>query len=163
MFDGGLLVLVQVNLDQLRAVELDADTLANNFSGEHQIIEDGIVHGGQGTAAWALLFVRIGTATAWLGHNLTFANEDYVLAGEFLFQFAHQAGLDLLERLLLGNRNVDDNSLKSQSTDYFHELQFLKKAVVPHDCLKTGLSLCQGIFKLNRELKSPIGYQENAP
>lgn len=51
MFDSGLLVLVQVDLDQARAVQLDTDALAHNLRREAQVLQDIVVHHGQGTAA----------------------------------------------------------------------------------------------------------------
>lgn len=49
MFNVSLLSLVQMDLDQTRAVQLDADPLANNFSWEAQIVQNGILHMGQST------------------------------------------------------------------------------------------------------------------
>ena len=48
-----LLRLVQMHLDQPTAVQLHADPLAHNLAGEHQVFQDGIMHGGQGTAVGA--------------------------------------------------------------------------------------------------------------
>ena len=50
MFYCGLLVLVEVHLDEARPVQLDADTLTHDLSGEAQILEDSVVHSCQGTA-----------------------------------------------------------------------------------------------------------------
>lgn len=111
VFDGRLLVLVEMHLDQLRAVQLDANALANNLGGEHQILEDGVVDRGQRSRTWSLLLQRVACVARRLGQNLAFANEHNVLAGEFLLELAHQTGLDLLEGLLLGHRHIDDDGL----------------------------------------------------
>lgn len=111
MFDGGLLVLVQVHLNQLGAVELDTDTLANDFSREDEILQDGIVDSGQSAGAWTLLFQRIARLARRLGQNLALTDDNNVLARELLLQFAHQNDLDLLEHLLLWNGHVDDDGL----------------------------------------------------
>ena len=50
MFYCGLLVFVEVHLDEARPVQLDADTLTHDLSGEAQILEDSVVHSCQGTA-----------------------------------------------------------------------------------------------------------------
>lgn len=113
MFDGGLLVLVQMHLNQLGAVELDTDTLANDFSREDKILQDGIVDSGQSAGAWTLLFQRIARLAGWLGQNLALTDDNNVLARELLLQFAHQNDLDLLEHLLLWNGHVDDDGLWS--------------------------------------------------
>lgn len=44
MFNSGLLVLVQVHFDELRAIQLDPDALAYNLGGEHQVLQDGVVY-----------------------------------------------------------------------------------------------------------------------
>lgn len=112
VFNGGLLVLVQVHLDQLRSVQLDAHTLADDFSREDQILQDGIVDGGQSAGSWTLLLVGVTAAALGLGQDTTLADEHDVLAGELLLQLTDQPGLDLLEGLLLGHRDVDHDSLK---------------------------------------------------
>lgn len=112
VFNGGLLVLVQVHLNQLRAIQLDADALANDFSWEDQIFQDGIVDSGQSAGTWTLLLQWISSLTGGLGQNLTFANNNDMFTREFLLQFTNQNDLDLLENLLLGNGNIDDDSLK---------------------------------------------------
>lgn len=80
VFDGGLLVLVQVHLNQLGAVELDTDTLANDFSREDEILQDGIVDSGQSAGAWTLLFQRIARLARRLGQNLALTDDNNVLA-----------------------------------------------------------------------------------
>jgi hypothetical protein len=101
-----------MHLDQLGTVQLHANTLANNLSGKDEIVEDVVVDSGQCTATWALLFVWVGASATWLGQDLTLGAEHNMTAGEFLLQFTHQTGLDLLEGLLFGNWNVDNDSLK---------------------------------------------------
>ena len=51
---------------------------------------------------WPLLLKLVGLS-CWLGQNPPLCDEDDVLAGELLLQFTDQTGLDLLERLQLGN------------------------------------------------------------
>lgn len=50
VFNICLLVLVQMNLDKLRSIELHPDALANNFCREHQILKDRIVDSSEGSA-----------------------------------------------------------------------------------------------------------------
>jgi hypothetical protein len=114
VFNRCLLVLIQMHFDQLRTIQLNTDTFANNLSWEDEIVEDVVIHGGQCTATWALLFVGVWASALWLRQNFAFSTEDDMTSGEFLLQFTHQAGLDLLESLLLGDWNVNDDCLKSK-------------------------------------------------
>lgn len=63
----GLLIFVQMHLDQLGTIELNANAFADNLSGEYQILKDGIIHSSQSAGAWALLFVWVGATATWLG------------------------------------------------------------------------------------------------
>ena len=102
MFNVGLLVLVQVDLEESGAVKTDPGALANDLGGVDQVIEDGVVNSNQGTGHGSLLLKLVGLS-CWLGQDPSLGNEDDVLAGELLLQLANQTGLDLLERLQLGN------------------------------------------------------------
>ena len=44
----GLLVFVEMNLEESGSVELDPDTLANDLGGVDEVIEDRVVNGDQG-------------------------------------------------------------------------------------------------------------------
>lgn len=56
--------LVQVYLQELLAVELDARTLADHLGGEHQVREDRVVDGGEGARPRALLLLRAAVLAA---------------------------------------------------------------------------------------------------
>ncbi len=60
MLDVGLLVLVEVHLEQPGSVQSDPDPLANNLGRIDQVVQDGVVHGHQGAAAGALLLQLVG-------------------------------------------------------------------------------------------------------
>jgi hypothetical protein len=49
VFNVGLLVLVQVDLEESGAVKTDPGALANDLSGVDQVIENSVVNGNQGT------------------------------------------------------------------------------------------------------------------
>ena len=57
-----LLVLVEVDLDEFRAVELHANPLANDLSWVAQVVKDGVVYGGQ-SAAVGRTTTRVTTRT----------------------------------------------------------------------------------------------------
>ena len=110
MFNVGLLVLVQMNLEQSGSIQTETNPLADDLSGVDKIIKDSTVHGNQSTAPWPLLLLLV-HLTSGFGKNSTLGNEYHVFAGELLFQFTDQTSLDLLEGLQLWHGNEDDNGL----------------------------------------------------
>lgn len=55
VLNGGLLGLVEMDLDESRAVELDARALANDLSRVDEVVERVLVHGRQRAASRTLL------------------------------------------------------------------------------------------------------------
>lgn len=108
-----------MHLDQLGAIQFDADTLANDFSREDQIFQDSIVDSGQGAGTRTLLFQGISGLASGFRQNFTFTNNNDMFAREFLLQFTDQNDLDLLEGFLLRNRHVNDDSLQNKTTHTF--------------------------------------------
>lgn len=104
-----------MHFDQLRTVQLDADALANDLSWEDEIVKNAIVDSSQGAATWALLLVWVGASALRLGQDLAFGTENDMTSGELLLQLTNQASLDLLESLLLGDWNVNDDGLKQDN------------------------------------------------
>jgi len=49
VFDVGLLVLVEMDLEESGSVKPDPDTLANDLSRVNKVVEDGVVNGNQCT------------------------------------------------------------------------------------------------------------------
>lgn len=109
VLDGGLLVLVQMHLDETGSIEAYANSLAHNLCGEYQVLQDAVVHRGERAGVGALLLVALARLPRRLGEDLAVANKHHVLPGEFLFQLTHQADLHLLEGLQLGHRHIDDD------------------------------------------------------
>lgn len=101
-----------MHFDQLRTVQLDTDALSNNLSWEDEIVKNAVVDSGQGAATWALLLVWVGASALRLGQDLAFGAENNMTSRELLLQLTNQASLDLLESLLLGDWNVNDDGLK---------------------------------------------------
>lgn len=108
MLNVGLLVLVQVDLEETSAIKTEADPLADNFCWVHEVVEDSTVNGHQRTAAGSLLFLLVNFPRR-LGEDSPLGNEDDMLARELLLQLTDQPGLNLLEGLQLRNRHKDDN------------------------------------------------------
>ena len=69
MFNICLLRLVQVDLDESRAVQLDTNTLANDLSWKDQIVQRGLVHSSERAASGSLLLVASASLACWLGQN----------------------------------------------------------------------------------------------
>lgn len=68
-----LLLLVQNDLQNTTAIFLGAYTLADNIHGIHEIGEDGVVHGGEGTGPGSFLLLRGArtVGTLWTGEDST--------------------------------------------------------------------------------------------
>ena len=85
----GLLVLVQVTFEQSCTVQLDSDSLPNNLSREHQVVQDVVVDGLQGAGPGPLLLQLVGLPGG-LGLDGSLGDEDNMLATELLLQLTDQ-------------------------------------------------------------------------
>jgi hypothetical protein len=59
VFNVGLLVLVQVNLEEPGSVQPDPDPLAHDFGGVDEVVEDGVVHGDERARPGPLLLLLV--------------------------------------------------------------------------------------------------------
>lgn len=92
--DGVGVLRVQVHLADLGTTDQVSDSLTDDFGGEDQVFEDGVVDGGQGSRPGSLLLLS--RLSGGLGQDLSFTQEHDVSVGELLFQFTGQSSLDLL-------------------------------------------------------------------
>lgn len=101
MVDGVLLLLVEDDLEDLAAVLLGAEALADDLDGEDEIGQDGVVHGGQGSRAGTLLGLRGARAVGALGpgEDAARGQDEDVAVRELLLQLAGEAGV-LISRVL---------------------------------------------------------------
>jgi hypothetical protein len=92
--DGILLLLVEHDLEHLATVLLSAQALAHDLNGEDQVGQDGVVHGGQGSRARALLCLRRARAVGALraGKDAARGQDQDVSVGELLLELAGEAG-----------------------------------------------------------------------
>ena len=90
MFNIGLLVLIQMHLEQASTVETESDPLANNFCRVDEVIKDGAVYSNQSTATRTLLLLLVHFPSR-LGQNPPLGNEGDMLARE-LFLKLYNAG-----------------------------------------------------------------------
>jgi hypothetical protein len=91
--DASTLLLVKDNLEDLAAVLLGADALADNLNGVAEIGEDGIVDSSQSAGAGTLLLLGVARAGRALGAGQDAARgEDQDMAvGELLLELTGQA------------------------------------------------------------------------
>lgn len=89
------LLLVQHHLQHLTPVFACAGALAHDLNGVDDVFEDGGVHGCQGAAVRPLLRLRCSAAVAAFGawEDSSRGEEEDVAVGEFLFEFAREAGV----------------------------------------------------------------------
>jgi len=115
--DAAALLLVKEDLEDLGAIFLGANTLSNNLDGEDEVGEDGVVHGGEGSAARSLLGLSGAAAVAALraGENATRGNDDDVAVGELLLELTGQSLLAAVPSLEKRNRDEDDDGLATVS------------------------------------------------
>ena len=83
VFNVGLLVLVQMNLEQTGAVKTETNSLADNFCRVNKVVEDSIVNSHQSTTAWTLLLLPV-HLPGWLGQNPSLGDKDHMFARELL-------------------------------------------------------------------------------
>jgi len=76
-----------MNFYEPAAVQFHSDPLTYNFTWEDQVLKDGVVHCGQGTASGELLLIFHRAFPGWLGQNPPLSNEDYLLPTEHFLQF----------------------------------------------------------------------------
>merc|ERR1719230_1771489 len=57
VFNVGLLIFIQMNLEETGAVKTESDPLANNFCRVHKVVEDSTVNSYQSTTAWAFFLL----------------------------------------------------------------------------------------------------------
>lgn len=87
--DARALLRVQEDLDDLVAVLLGADALADDLGRVHEVGQDRFVHGCQGARAWALLRDAAAARGEW--EDAAQGNEQHVAVGELLFELACEA------------------------------------------------------------------------
>lgn len=107
------LVLLQVDLQEAATVSLVSQALANNLCGEHNILQDLLVHRCQGAAARAELLGSASTTLAGLlGKNAALSKDGNVLAAELLLQLTNQTiTSEGVEDGQLGNGHEDEDGL----------------------------------------------------
>ena len=93
MVHASLLLLIEDDLQQLGAVLLSAQALADDLDGVDEVGEDGVVDSGQGSGTWALL--RLASARSvrafGAGEDAACGEDQDVAVGELLLKLAGEA------------------------------------------------------------------------
>ena len=150
VFNVGLLVLVQMNLEQTGTVKTETNPLADNFCRVNKVVEDSIVNSHQSTTAWTLLLLPV-HFPGWLGQNPSLGDKDHMFARELLLEFANQPGLDLLKGLNLRNGHEDNNGLFACADINFlgsSNIQFPKVTLEVRVHLEIKKSLRNGLLEI---------------
>ena len=93
MVDATTLLLVQDDLEQLTAVLLRPDALADDLDGVDEVSEDGLVDSGQSARTGALLLLggaRVDGALG-AGEDAAGSDEEDVAVGELLLELTSEA------------------------------------------------------------------------
>lgn len=86
------LLLVKHDLQQLLAVLLGAETLANDLDWVDEVMEDGVMDGGEGSGSWALLLLQVAGAVGalWARKDAAGGNDEDVAVRELLLELTGQ-------------------------------------------------------------------------
>ena len=86
VFHCALILIVKVNLEQFRTIDIDTSSLSNNFAWKNNVIKHGIVDrsGSLGQKASS-------SSSSILGDNSTSTNNNDVLVREFFFYFTNKS------------------------------------------------------------------------
>ena len=101
---------VEDDLQNAATINTNASALAQNLSGVHQVLKNGIVNGSQSPAARALLLC-LAVVAGLLSDNTAFADNHNVLATELLLKLTNQADVKTLELAELVEGDGQNNSL----------------------------------------------------
>lgn len=148
MLRVGLLLRVQVHLEQPAPVGLVPRPLANNVGGKDQVLQQPLVDGGEGARAGALL--RCQAPTLALGrHDPPLRKDNHVLARELLLQLPHQSRLHLVVLGQQAEGHEDDNG--ALTTRQVHLL-----GARDGQLTELRLELRRGSFQVHQRLRDAL-------
>jgi len=101
VINTSLLLLIENNLQDLAAVLLGSETLADNLNGVNEIGEDGVVYSGECSRTRTLLSERSAGTVASLGagENTARGEDQDVAVGELLLELTGETLLHTVETL----------------------------------------------------------------
>lgn len=140
--ESGVLGVEEDLLDS-GAANLVLDSLANDLGGENQILEESLVHLGQGSRHGSRL--RGEELSALLGQNSSLSKEDNVSVGELLLELSGESLLDLVHGGEGGDGHKDDQSLLSgRNLELSSRLEL--------EQLELGLEVGGGVLEVHKGL-----------
>ena len=124
MFYVGLLILVQMNLEESGSIQTDPGPLSNDFSRVNEVVQDSVVDRDQGPGDGTLLLQLVGLAGGLL-EDPALSDEDDVATGKLLLQFTDEPEREeelsvksrIVDRVVvsrLGRSHHDDNLTRKQ-------------------------------------------------
>jgi len=91
-----LILLVQKYFEEAGVIEAESSPLANDIGGKYEIVQNGIVNGGQGSTSWSLLSLDV-IGFSGLRQDLALADDYDLLAAELLLELSDQTRLNFVE------------------------------------------------------------------
>jgi len=149
----GLVLGIELNLESLGAVQTVVNLLADDLSRVEDIVEDGLVHLGEGTAARAELTL-LAVEASLLGQDTALSNNDDVLAAELLLEVLHQQVLHLVVAVEQNVRHNDHDDLLGATGASHRHLSGVDQVQVLDLALELVLSDLQIVESLSHGLIS---------
>merc|ERR1719250_598355 len=106
MLNVSMLVLIQVTFEQASSIQLDPDSLSNNLSGIHEVVQDVVVDSLQSAGPGPLLLQFV-CFPCWLSKDGSLGDEHNMFATKLLLQLTDQPCLNFLEGFQLRNWHED--------------------------------------------------------
>lgn len=113
VFEGGMVLTIKEDLDQLGSINANLCALTNDFSRVNEVLEELFVDRGQGTRARTHLG-DTRSASRFL-KDATLSDQENVTVREFLFEFTNKTSLDLMETLEVRDRDKDDDGVTTMT------------------------------------------------
>jgi hypothetical protein len=156
--DATTLLLVKDDLEELAAVLLGAETLADNLNGVGEVGQDGVVDSGESAGAGTLLLLGVARAGRALGAGQDAARgEDQdVAVGELLLELTGEALLDAVEALQGRDGDKDDNSLLAVANLDLTGRDELQRAQGDLEIGSVGLEVVQSLSNVLLKLRGVL-------
>jgi len=138
----GLVSGIEEDLHESLSVGLHSGALSGDFGGVDNIVQDGILNGGQCSRA-RTRSAGLLVASISLSENCALSNDHDDLSGEFLFELTDKFLVNLVDRFEQLERNIQDDSSASAST-----VDLLCGCDV--NASKRGFELGRGHFKVKK-------------
>jgi len=113
-----LVFAIQIDFDDLATILAEAETLAGNLGRIYNILEDGVVDGGQSAGVRPFLTLDV-VVVAGLAKDAALGYNNDMLAAELLLQLVHKAIMDAMERWKQAVGYKDDDGFLAIEVNLF--------------------------------------------